>query len=336
MANKDFSIPIRERGINMKKILTNSFVAVFVMMSVVFGNHSAGAVNEYYEPSGAPAAGSALSSSVIRSEFVSVGGMAEKLPALSGNGGKPVFINSGGTALESKSIADTNTALGTELTSRKDATGGYAGLTLFKINFKNALNTVTSFFTNANTVARTYTFQDRDGTIADNTDISTLTSAVSTKADSSALTSGLALKADLASPTFTGVPAAPTAATSTDTTQVATTEFVQNVFTDLGGGVGVGQTWQIPTRVAGTVYQNTTGRPIQVLITAGAVSGGAGSVTFKVGTTASITTTLTSVGFDASATEVPRIPISAVIPDQYYYSLLKTGSPSISWAELRE
>ena len=53
----------------------------------------------------------------------------------------------------------------------KDASGGYAGLTLFKINFKNAANTFTSFFTNANTAARTYTFQDRDGTIADNTDI---------------------------------------------------------------------------------------------------------------------------------------------------------------------
>lgn len=54
-----------------------------------------------------------------------------------------------------------------ETAANKDATGGYAGLTLFKINFKNALNTFTSFFTNANTAARTYTFQDRDGTIAD-------------------------------------------------------------------------------------------------------------------------------------------------------------------------
>lgn len=40
-------------------------------------------------------------------------------------------------------------------TSEKDATGGYAGLTLFKINFKNVANTFTSFFTNSNTAART-------------------------------------------------------------------------------------------------------------------------------------------------------------------------------------
>jgi hypothetical protein len=37
---------------------------------------------------------------------------------------------------------------------------------------------------------------------------------------------GLALKAPIASPTFTGTPAAPTAAAGTNTTQVATTEFV--------------------------------------------------------------------------------------------------------------
>jgi hypothetical protein len=70
-----------------------------------------------------------------------------------------------------------------EATANRDATGGYAGLTLFKINFRNAANTFTSFFTNANSAARTYTFQNRDGTIADDTD--------------------LALKANLISPSFT-------------------------------------------------------------------------------------------------------------------------------------
>lgn len=40
-------------------------------------------------------------------------------------------------------------------------------------------------------------------------------------------TSVVALKAPLASPTFTGIPAAPTATTGTNTTQLATTAFVQ-------------------------------------------------------------------------------------------------------------
>ena len=62
-----------------------------------------------------------------------------------------------------------------EATANKDATGGYAGLTLFKINFKNALNTFTSFFTNSNTAARTYTFPDYDSTIATVAGTETLT-----------------------------------------------------------------------------------------------------------------------------------------------------------------
>jgi hypothetical protein len=45
--------------------------------------------------------------------------------------------------------------------------------------------------------------------------------------DVTSLVADLALKAPLASPTFTGVPAAPTAAPGTNTTQVGTTAFVQ-------------------------------------------------------------------------------------------------------------
>ncbi|CAB4187281.1 hypothetical protein UFOVP1155_14 [uncultured Caudovirales phage] len=54
----------------------------------------------------------------------------------------------------------------TLLATWKDATGGLVGMTLLKINFKNAANTFTSFLANANTAARTYTFPDYDGTMA--------------------------------------------------------------------------------------------------------------------------------------------------------------------------
>jgi hypothetical protein len=115
-----------------------------------------------------------------------------------------------GTPAQARATATTMSAL--ENSSNKDATGGYVGMTLFKINFKNAANTFTSFLTNTNTAARTYTFQDRNGTIADDTD--------------------LALKANLASPTFTGTPTLPTGTIATtqtagnNTTAVATTAFV--------------------------------------------------------------------------------------------------------------
>jgi len=57
-----------------------------------------------------------------------------------------------------------------ENAANKDTSGGYVGLTLMAINFWNSAKTFMSRFTNANTAARTYTFQDRDGTIADHTD----------------------------------------------------------------------------------------------------------------------------------------------------------------------
>jgi hypothetical protein len=60
---------------------------------------------------------------------------------------------------------------GGESPTNKDASGGYVGLTEFKINIKNALGTITSFLQNANTLERTYTLQNRDGTIADDTDL---------------------------------------------------------------------------------------------------------------------------------------------------------------------
>ena len=75
-----------------------------------------------------------------------------------------------------------------ELTANKDVSGGYVGLTLLKINFKNVANTITSFFTNTNTLARTYAFQDGDGTVAFLTDIPAVTPAALTKADDTNVT----------------------------------------------------------------------------------------------------------------------------------------------------
>lgn len=52
---------------------------------------------------------------------------------------------------------------------------------------------------------------------------------------STAQATAIALKATIASPTFTGVPAAPTATSGTNTTQLATTAFVTDALTKLTG-----------------------------------------------------------------------------------------------------
>jgi len=64
-----------------------------------------------------------------------------------------------------------------------------------------------------------------------------VTSAIQTQIDTKlATTTAASTYAPLASPALTGVPTAPTAAANTNTTQVATTAFVQTELTDLIGG----------------------------------------------------------------------------------------------------
>jgi len=57
------------------------------------------------------------------------------------------------------------------LAADKDASGGYAGLTGFAINLWNAAKTFKSSLTFSGAANRVHTFQDRDGTLADDTDL---------------------------------------------------------------------------------------------------------------------------------------------------------------------
>jgi hypothetical protein len=94
-----------------------------------------------------------------------------------------------------------------------------------------ALGTVASGILSACTVA-TQAFGNNTTLIASTAFVQAAVAAilngVSSAFDTLAeIATELALKATLASPTFTGVPAAPTAAALTNTTQLATTAFVQ-------------------------------------------------------------------------------------------------------------
>lgn len=90
----------------------------------------------------------------------------------------------------------TNSLALKEVASNKNASGGYAGLTLFKLNLRNAANTITSWFTTAATVARTWTLPDKDGTIAMTSDITGTNSGTNTGDNSAnSLYSGLVTNA---------------------------------------------------------------------------------------------------------------------------------------------
>lgn len=76
------------------------------------------------------------------------------------------LIDSPGSTDSNWAIAEGNLGYAPENPANKDASGGYPGLTLFKLNLRNAANTITSWFTTAATVARTWTMPDRSGTVA--------------------------------------------------------------------------------------------------------------------------------------------------------------------------
>ncbi len=81
----------------------------------------------------------------------------------------------------------------------------------------------------------------------------------------------------LASPTFTGVPAAPTATAGTSTTQIATTAFVATSYAPLASPALTG-TPTAPTATAGT---NTTQVATTAFVTAAVASGTAGVTSFN-------------------------------------------------------
>jgi hypothetical protein len=96
--------------------------------------------------------------------------------------------------------------------------------------------------------------------------------------------------------------------------------------------VGVGQTWQLPTRVAGTTYTNSTGKPIQVLVSLGQGLSGSGSATVVVG---GVTISSTSFGTSAGGSTLPYT-ISFIVPNAATYSVSVSGNTGIgTWAELR-
>lgn len=68
-----------------------------------------------------------------------------------------------------------------------------------------------------------------------------------------AISSAIASKADLASPTFTGTPAAPTATTGSNTTQLANTAYVKQEIEAAGGRIA-----QTVVGTAGAAYTTST------------------------------------------------------------------------------
>lgn len=90
------------------------------------------------------------------------------------------MVDAPGQTAGNWNILESNIGYVPENVTSKDATGGYAGLTLFKLNVMNAAGNIKSFLTTVATAARTYTFPDKDGTVAMVSDITATSTGVNT------------------------------------------------------------------------------------------------------------------------------------------------------------
>ena len=123
---------------------------------------------------------------------------------------------------------------------------------------------------------------------------------------------------DMASNSATAVPS-----------QQSVKAYVDAEVAGIQSGIGYGQTWQnvAASRANNTQYQNTTGKPIMVFVTGGAVSG---------------TTNITAYAGTASANLIigrsdaryGYPSVSFIVPDQHYYKV-SAGNGIQYWTELR-
>lgn len=147
-----------------------------------------------------------------------------------------------------------------------------------------------------------------------------------------------------ASETATGVVELATEAemnAGTDTLRVPSVKRVADyVAANAGGGVGVGQTWQNLTgsRAFDTSYRNTTGKPIQILVSVQGAINSQSNADLEVSADNSAWVKIANIGRGGGNGNSAPIPtVSAIIPDQIYYRItIVVGTPAINvFAELR-
>lgn len=123
--------------------------------------------------------------------------------------------------------------------------------------------------------------------------------------------------------------------TSANVASAASWQISMSAAPQAQNSLGVNQTWQTPTRSAGTVYQNTTSKPIYVAVTAKVVVGDTGKAELIISQSSNPTTPVV-----AQATFGGRIgdayeTIQGVVQPGFYYKVVLTTSTKHQWYELR-
>jgi len=102
---------------------------------------------------------------------------------------------------------------------------------------------------------------------------------------------------------------------------------------DAKSGFGVGQAWTDVTssRVLGTTYTNTTGKPIQVTLLVGPSSGTDVATIVKVGSSANLYGSYSA----SSGRYINNAPLVVPVGSTYSVSVINGTAAIVSWSELR-
>lgn len=229
--------------------------------------------NPYYNPSGNPTTASEGLSALMRNEFISIGTAFSLIPPFLATGAYvTTFAQVGSFTFTLPS------ATGTLATTANVATETTRATAAEGVN-------ATAIATEATARAAAITTEATARAAADTTEATTRASAITTEA--SARSTADALLAPKASPTFTGVPAAPTATTGTNTTQLATTSFVNA---------------SVAAATTGVSSVNT--RTGAIVISSGDVTSALGFTPVQQGTGIGQMTDLVAIGWSGSKTKI--------------------------------
>jgi hypothetical protein len=112
--------------------------------------------------------GSGVAGAILKGDVWTISVIAGSGPLLGYPIGSTVraIVDTPGQTVGNWTVLEVGLGYVPENSANKNQSGGYAGLTLLKLNLRNAADTITSWFTTAATVARTWTMPNRDGEVA--------------------------------------------------------------------------------------------------------------------------------------------------------------------------
>lgn len=202
--------------------------------------------------------GSGTAGAIMKGDFwyISVAGSLGGVSVAIGDSIR-ALTDTPGTTAANWSILEGNIGFTPENAAQKNASGGYAGLSGYKIQLRNDADTYTSLLQSTSTAARTWLFQDRSGTIADIDNAQTFTKAQ--RGAFVALTDAATVAVDLSLANVFNLVLGGNRTLGTPTNGAAGQQGVINVYQDATGSRNLAYSWFWGIAAGGSITLSTAG-----------------------------------------------------------------------------